>query len=332
MKKILTIAIPAYNVEKYLKKTIPTFLDESINKYVQLLIVNDGSKDNTLKIAKQFEKEHPATIKVIDKENGGHGSTINEAIKFAIGKYFKVVDGDDWVNTSNLVKLVSYLKDSDSDVVLNSFNRVNLSQSKMVKITAPNVEYNKKYAIADVPLENFDKFYQIHSITIRTGILKKIPQITENCFYVDQEYVIYPLKFVKTMTFLNYDVYQYQVGNQNQSVAIQNQQKNVSMLEKVTLNLIDYEKNIRNLNFIKKIISLRNANMVGNVIRVYLSIGKKSKKTCKCFIEKVKEKDYDNQIQNALKKKDAILIVKSNNGLYSILSLVERIGRKLLNR
>ena len=72
--------------------------------------------------------------------------------------------------------------------------------------------------------------------------------------------------------------------------------------------------------------------MVGNVIRVYLSIGKKSKKTCKCFIEKVKEKDYDNQIQNALKKKDAILIVKSNNGLYSILSLVERIGRKLLNR
>lgn len=332
MKKLLTVAIPAYNVEKYLMKTIPTFLRKDINEYIEILIVNDGSKDNTFKIAKHFENLYPSTIKAVDKENGGHGSTINKAIELATGKYFKVVDGDDWVDTLNFVKLVEYLKNNDNDVVLNSFNRVDVSQNKTIKVEAPNAEYNKKYIINDVPLENFNKFYQIHSITIKTSILKKIPQITENCFYVDQEYVVYPLPYVKTVMFLDFDVYQYQVGNQNQSVAIKNQQKNISMLEKVTMNLIKYEGNNQNIDFIEQIMSLRNANMIENVIRVYLSIGNDSKLSCEYFVKGVKENDVGSQIQNSLKRKDAILIFKSNNKLYSLLSLIERIGRKILNR
>lgn len=332
MKKLLTVAIPAYNVEKYLTKLIPTFLREDINKYTEILIINDGSKDETLKIAKHFEKLYPSTVKAIDKENGGHGSTINKAIEIATGKYFKVVDGDDWVDTINFIKLINYLKNSDSDVVLNPFNRVDLSQNKVTKVEAPNVTYNKKYLIDDVPLENFDKFYQIHSVTIKTDILKKIPRITEKCFYVDQEYVVYPFSFIKTITFLDYDVYQYQVGNQNQSVAIQNQQKNIAMLEKVTMNLIKYEESNQNIDFINQIMSLRNANMVGNVIRIYLSIGKDSKLLCEHFVKEVKENDVNNQIQDYLRRKDAILIFKSNNKLYSVLSLIERLGRKILNR
>ena len=332
MEKLLTVAIPAYNVEKYLMKTIPTFLEKDINEYIEILIVNDGSKDDTLKVAKHLEELYPSMVKAIDKENNGHGSAINKAIELATGKYFKVVDGEDWVNTKNFAKLINYLKTNDSDVVLNSFNRVDISQDKVRKIEAPNVEYDKKYSISDIPLENFDKFYQIHSITIKTNILRKIPSITENCFYVDQEYVVYPLLFVETITFLNYDVYQYQVGNQNQSVALKNQQKNIAMLEKVTLNLINYEENNQSSDFISKVMSLRNANMVGNVIRIYLSIGKVSRISCKNFVKEVKDKDISNQIQDFLKRKDAILIFKSNNKLYSILSLIERMGRKILNR
>ena len=106
MPKILTVTIPAYNVEKYMDEVLPTFLEESILNKIEILIVNDGSKDGTSKKGKQYEQQYPAVIRLIDKENGGHGSTINKGIELATGKYFKVVDGDDWVDTHALIQML----------------------------------------------------------------------------------------------------------------------------------------------------------------------------------------------------------------------------------
>ena len=110
MEKVLTITIPSYNVEKYLNQTLDSFIQEEILADIEVLIVDDGSKDRTPLIGKEYEEKYPGTFRVISKENGGHGSTINRGILEARGRYFKVVDGDDWVNTGDFVKLVKPLR------------------------------------------------------------------------------------------------------------------------------------------------------------------------------------------------------------------------------
>ena len=98
VEKILTITVPSYNVEKFLENTLDSFVDERVLDAIEVLVVDDGSKDRTAEIGKGYEAKYPGTFRVISKENGGHGSTINRGIKEARGKYFKVVDGDDWVD------------------------------------------------------------------------------------------------------------------------------------------------------------------------------------------------------------------------------------------
>ena len=94
--KLLTISIAAYNVEKFLDKTLSSLCNESISEDVEVLIIDDGSKDKTSDIAKKYEKKNPKIFKYVYKENGGHGSTINKGIELAQGKYFRVLDGDDY--------------------------------------------------------------------------------------------------------------------------------------------------------------------------------------------------------------------------------------------
>ncbi|EOS69041.1 hypothetical protein C818_02918 [Lachnospiraceae bacterium MD308] len=123
--KILTIAISEYNVEKYLDNILSTILDEQILDKIEILLVNDESKDKTKSIGQQYEKRYPDSIYLINKENGGHGSALNKGIELATGKYFKVVDGDEWVDTKEFIKFVKTLENVESDVVATPYVRVN---------------------------------------------------------------------------------------------------------------------------------------------------------------------------------------------------------------
>ena len=126
MEKLLTVAIPSYNVEKYLEQTLSSFLiDPQWLKKTEILIVNDGSSDRTEEIGRKYEQKYPDTFRVISKKNGGHGSTINRGIREAQGNYFKVVDGDDWVNTSDFVELVRGLKSCTAEYVVTNYYEVN---------------------------------------------------------------------------------------------------------------------------------------------------------------------------------------------------------------
>ena len=105
MEKVLTVVIPSFNVEKYLRQTLESLRNEEILEDVEVLIVDDGSTDGTAKIGKEYEKRYPQTYRVISKTNGGHGSTINCGIEQSRGTFFKVVDGDDWVSFSRSVNV-----------------------------------------------------------------------------------------------------------------------------------------------------------------------------------------------------------------------------------
>ena len=106
--KYLSFVVPSYNASKYLDKVIPSLLVGGDD--VEIIVVNDGSKDNTLEIAKRYEELYPNIVKAIDKENGGHGSTINKALEIATGLYFKCVDADDWLEENALKTLLAKIK------------------------------------------------------------------------------------------------------------------------------------------------------------------------------------------------------------------------------
>ena len=109
MNKALTVIIPAYNVSRYIAQGMDSLLEEpSILPYLDIIVVNDGSTDDTLDKASKYANMFPESVSVINKENGGHGSGINVGIRAAKGKYFKVLDGDDWVRTDGLKELVNY--------------------------------------------------------------------------------------------------------------------------------------------------------------------------------------------------------------------------------
>ena len=116
--KILTVVVPSYNAEKYLCETMPSILETRNKDLIDLIIVNDGSTDLTREIAERIERQYPEIVRVINKENGGHGSAVNTGIEYAVGKYFKVVDADDWVDTENLDSLIEYLQKTDVVTIL----------------------------------------------------------------------------------------------------------------------------------------------------------------------------------------------------------------------
>jgi len=179
------------------------------------LFINDGSTDSTGQIAEEYKERYPNSVKVINKENGGHGSTINCSIKLATGKYFKLVDADDWVDSEGLDKLVRFLEDTTVDLALNPCTYINTGGEIIKTLDSVKlhevIEYGKEYELNEI--ENAINF-QMHTATFRTEIVKKIKKpIAERCYYVDNEYIMYPIPYVETVTALDYVIYK---GNAEQ--------------------------------------------------------------------------------------------------------------------
>lgn len=243
--KLLTIAMPSYNAEQYLSDTIPTILSAKNAHLIDLLIVNDGSSDNTEEIAKKFERNYPDIVRVLNKSNGGHGSAVNAGIKNAYGTYFKVVDADDWVDTDNLDDLIEYLKETDVDEILSPYYRVYVNQTGDV-VSVEN--YNEFSMIQTDKVYQVDTFYEkmgrtvgMHTMTLKTSLLKKNQvELSENMYYVDMEYITYVLPYIETVSIFDKPIYKYRLGTSTQSVSIESYIKNRSMHKQVIFNLIDF--------------------------------------------------------------------------------------------
>jgi len=268
-KKILSIVVPSYNVGAYLSETMPTILSIPNLDKLELIIVNDGSSDNTLFVAKQLEKEYPNSIIVIDKENGGHGSTINAGIRVATGKYFKVVDADDWVNSENLNSLINYLNDIDDDEVISPFVKVFVDtkeeQVYEYKVKEPRKTYNYEMFLNEI-----QKLPLMHSITIKTSILKDNNiTIDEKCFYVDLEYNTFPMPYIKTISYFDKPIYRYRLGSPTQSVSLTSYIKNIKMHKKVILALIKFFNSYKTSSVIEKKLL---ENLICEIISIHANI------------------------------------------------------------
>ena len=216
---------------------------------------------------------------MIDKENGGHGSTINSSIKVAEGKYYKILDSDDWVDSNNLAKLVCYLEANNVDLVLNPYHEVAYSDhsvKKMVEMERNQLESEIKYDIKKLS-EKCVLF--MHSLTFKTDVIKKMGSIIdEHCFYVDMEYSIFPMLYVRNFVYLDYSVYQYLLGSQTQSMNIQNMIKRREQHLKVIKRLIEFYNNNESKLCInlRNIIRLRIKYAVYQQYKIYFSMSEKN--------------------------------------------------------
>lgn len=251
MSKVLTIVVPTYNAEKYLRDNLESFCIDEVLEDIDILIVNDGSKDGSLAIAEEYVEKHPGSIRVISKENGGHGSGVNCGIEHAVGRYFKVVDADDWVEKYAFINLVRYLKEADDDLVYSGFlwaydngeaSIEEFQKKAELEIPFAGVQYKKQYLFDEIA----DRAYiKMHNITIKTEILRDHQvRLDEHCFYVDSEYISYPIPYVETVSFLDDFVYMYRIGRSGQSISMDQMQRNERNYDKVLQSLCAFYKKL----------------------------------------------------------------------------------------
>ena len=242
MNPILSVAVASYNVEKYLDKCLASFADERFNSLLQVIIVNDGSTDSTQEIAQEYVDKYPKIFQLINKKNGGHGSAVNTGIANAKGKYFRIVDGDDWVDTENMYSLICHLKDCDADLVVDEKREVNMETGNTEFFKLPDsVRFNCEHSFEDVcNIEEISPYIMIHTLSIKTEILRENHiRLLEGIFYVDIEFIIKSTVHAKTIEFLDLEIYQYLVGNVTQSVNFRNYVKRYSHHDRVTKELVE---------------------------------------------------------------------------------------------
>lgn len=239
--KLLTVVIPTYNTERYLARCLDSLLTAEVLKELEILIVNDGSKDGSLAIARRYAKRYPRTVTVIDKENGGHGSTINAGLKVARGKYFRVLDSDDWFDTCNFVKYFRDLHHCSEDVVITPYTQEYTFNGQRVDYPYSYFKHNRVYEMEDLVFDETMPYFTMASSTYRTEVLRESGlHLFEKCFYVDMIFNMVPIPYVKTVRFLNHYVYRYFMGSPTQSMSQQNLMRNLPNHERVLNFLIDY--------------------------------------------------------------------------------------------
>ncbi len=236
MDKILTISIAAYNVQDYIRGTLDSIISKGCIDALQILVVDDGGKDDTLRIVKEYEEKYPDSVFGVHKENGGYGSVINTSIRLAKGKYFKQLDGDDWFDTENLDAFVEMLRSVDADYVITSMRMFNEADNTEVVKDYFTELSEGKYAFDEM---DFTTISPMHCSTFRTKLLQENNiTITEHCFYTDVELVNRPVPFMESVYIWHKPVYVYRIGREGQSVSKTGIRKHYKEHEKVFWNLI----------------------------------------------------------------------------------------------
>lgn len=231
--KYISFVVPSYNSEQYLNKCIDSLLIGGED--VEIIIVNDGSKDRTLEIASSYEKQYPSIVKVIDKENGGHGSGINAGLEVAKGIYYKCVDSDDWVDKEAYLELLNtvkkhYKEDALPDLYFLNYVYERLDLNLSVPMRDKYMPKNKIFTWKEMKRFGLTEYLFLHQTMYKISIIKEAKmKLPHHCFYVDNIFVFVPLYYVKTMYYCDVDFYRYYVGRPNQSVTLENVAKNYKM-------------------------------------------------------------------------------------------------------
>ena len=221
--KLLSIAIPSYNSENYMRNCIESLLPGG--EEVEIIIVNDGSKDGTAAIADEYAAKYPTIVKAVHQENGGHGEAVNAGLRAATGLYYKVVDSDDWVNEEAYLKILRKLAE-----LVQTNNMVDMMLSNYVyekegKKHKKVMQYRTAFPIDkvftwdDVKFLHVGQYIMMHSVIYRTQMLKECGlELPKHTFYVDNIFIYHPLPYVQKLYYMDVNFYRYYIGREGQSV------------------------------------------------------------------------------------------------------------------
>ena len=226
--KLLTIVVPVYKVEPYIDKCLSSLIleDSVLMDALEVIIVNDGTPDNSAEMSREYVKRYPRTFRQIDKENGGHGSAWNVGLKEATGNYLLFLDSDDWL--MNLDRLMQDLKACNADIVLSPYNIIFASENRIKEIrhsVAPRIVMpivKSEWGIAD---QGLNRVY-FWGVVYKTWILKPLaPLFAEEVMYDDAILTWAPLVYGRTFVAFDYVVYNYLLGRPGQSMSAARQRK-----------------------------------------------------------------------------------------------------------
>ncbi len=238
--KLLTFAIPCYNSEDYMENCINSLLPGGED--VEILVVDDGSKDRTAEIADEYERRFPGIVRAIHQENGGHGEAVNAGIRNAAGLYFKVVDSDDWVDQEAYAKILAKLKELSGgedtlDMLVSNYvyEKEGAKHKKVMRCSA--LPKDTLFTWKDVGRFRKGQYILMHSVIYRTKLLRECGLVLpKHTFYVDNIYVYKPLPAVRNIYYMDVDFYRYFIGREDQSVN-----------EKVMIGRIDQQIKVNKL-------------------------------------------------------------------------------------
>lgn len=304
--KVLSIIIPMYNMENYIGKCLQSLLDipTEFLESIDIIVVNDGSKDQSLRIATSYQKKYPEVIRVIDKENGNYGSCINAGLAKALGTYVKVLDSDDYFSSVGLSAILEKISSIPvMDMIITDFDIIN-ANDEITNHVSFHLKKEKCLLFNDIWKKISD--IQMHAIIYRTELFKEINyHQTEGISYTDQEWCYYPMVKIQTVYYVNNVLYKYLLGREGQTMSENVLKKKISNLEIVAnkmlkhFSLLDKNKLSR-----ERYLLLRKRILVRykDIYRLYLIGFKKEEFDAKAFDE------LDS-------------FVKQNKDIYSLLGL-----------
>ena len=234
--KLLSFIIPAYNSSAFLETCISSMLHPALLGLLEIIVVNDGSLDDTASVAERFVQQYPDTVRLINQQNKGHGGALNTGCAVAQGKYLKVIDADDWVETASLPDFLAFLQCCSSDVVLTHHYTRDISTGEVRHWKSYPEAFNEVYTLEQIMLQpqNFDRSLTFHGITYRTEFYQaQNICLSEKVFYEDHEFATFACCRAKSVTAVDLFIYHYRIGDVQQSVSDANQLKRLSHMETV---------------------------------------------------------------------------------------------------
>lgn len=323
-KPILTIVIPSYNAENTLEKCLQSMLKSDYSYLTEILVINDGSKDRTAEIGKYYQElttvDGRSIVKLIDKENGGHGSGINKGIELARGKYFKVVDSDDWLEEQPYNELLKKLIDEDCDLILTDLSEARSFEDKLAVLDYyENLETEKTYHFDDICVgENGFKEWgpMLPTATYKLDCLKRANfKLFEKTFYVDMIYNAYSIIYIDTVKKYDLNIYRYYIGNEGQSVSQDGMKKNYKNHEDVTIELMRIVVEENRLSDNKREYVLKRLCLPMVYVQYYINLDLfKSRKKFLTFEKRVKQ--YPELMKYSEFNKRVIRFHRYTNGIF----------------
>lgn len=239
--KVLTIVVPTYNMEKYLDRCLSSLIvDDQLMELLEVLVINDGSKDRSSEIAHTYESRYPQTFKVIDKQNGNYGSCINAALPLARGTYFRILDADDWFDQNDFIFLLSSLVSLDVDLLFTDYRECHHENQDVLLRRMPiGMEPGVVFSPQEFAPYIQDCHFQMHGMTYKSSVLLESGlKLQEGISYTDTEYSFFPLPFVNKIARLDIAPYCYLADRPDQTMSKASLMKCLPQLKQIAERLV----------------------------------------------------------------------------------------------